>query len=64
MLDTDNTPDPQPRANHPPMMEARRLADRVAYFHLGRLLGIGPTEQVFTAARTGEARRFIAGKFG
>jgi phosphate transport system ATP-binding protein len=46
------------------MMEARRLADRVAYFHLGRLLEIGPTEQVFTAARTVEARRFIAGKFG
>ena len=46
------------------MMEARRLADRVAYFHLGRLLEIGPTEQVFTAARSDEARRFIAGKFG
>lgn len=46
------------------MMEARRLADRVAYFHLGRLLEIGPTEQVFTAARTAEARRFIEGKFG
>lgn len=46
------------------MMEARRLADRVAYFHLGRLLEIGPTEQIFTAARTREARRFIEGKFG
>ena len=46
------------------MMEARRLADRVAYFHLGRLLEIGATEQIFTAARTPEARRFIAGKFG
>jgi len=46
------------------MMEARRIADRVAYFHLGRLLEIGDTEQVFTAARAPEARRFIAGKFG
>lgn len=46
------------------MMEARRLADRVAYFHLGRLLEIGATEQVFTAAQTPEARRFIEGKFG
>jgi phosphate transport system ATP-binding protein len=46
------------------MMEARRLADRVAYFHLGRLLELGTTEQVFTAAQTDEARRFIAGKFG
>lgn len=46
------------------MMEARRVADRVACFHLGRLLEIGPTEDVFTNARTEEARRFIAGKFG
>lgn len=46
------------------MMEARRLADRVAYFHLGRLLEIGPTEQIFTAARSEKAHRFIEGKFG
>ncbi len=64
MLDTDNTPDPQPRANHPPVMEARRRADQAACFHLGRLLELGPTERVFTAARTVEARRLIAGKFG
>jgi len=46
------------------MMEAHRIADRVAYFHLGELREIGPTEQVFTAARDPEARAFIAGKFG
>jgi len=46
------------------MMEARRIADRVAFFHLGRLIEIGPNEQIFTNARTEEARRFIAGKFG
>lgn len=46
------------------MMEARRIADRVAYFHLGRLLEIGPTEDLFTNAKTTEARRFIEGKFG
>lgn len=46
------------------MMEAKRLADRVAYFHLGRLLEVGPTDQMFTEARTPEARSFIAGKFG
>ncbi|MEE4662196.1 MAG: phosphate ABC transporter ATP-binding protein [Halieaceae bacterium] len=46
------------------MMEARRLADRVAYFHLGRLLEIGPTPVLFEGAHTSEARRFIAGKFG
>jgi len=46
------------------MMEARRIANRVAYFHLGKLLEIGATEQVFTAARNEKARSFIAGKFG
>jgi len=46
------------------MMEARRVADRVAYFHLGRLLEIGPTERIFEHAATDEARRFIAGTFG
>ncbi|KAJ54673.1 hypothetical protein ACMU_16285 [Actibacterium mucosum KCTC 23349] len=46
------------------MMEARRIADRVAYFHLGRLLEIGPTETMFTHADTPQARAFISGKFG
>jgi phosphate transport system ATP-binding protein len=43
------------------MMEARRVADRVAYFHLGRLLEIGPTAAVFDNPQTPEARRFIEG---
>jgi phosphate transport system ATP-binding protein len=46
------------------MMEARRIADRVAYFHLGRILEIGPTETMFANAHTPEARDFIAGRFG
>ena len=46
------------------MMQARRVADRVAFFHLGRLLEVGPTETVFTNAQVRETRRFIEGKFG
>lgn len=46
------------------MMESRRIADRVAYFHMGELLEIGPTAQMFEAATNEKARRFIAGKFG
>lgn len=46
------------------MMEARRIADRVAYFHMGRLLEIGPTSAVFDAPQTPEARRFIQGLTG
>jgi phosphate transport system ATP-binding protein len=46
------------------MAEAHRVADRVAYFHLGELLEIGPTEEVFTAARNPLAHDFIQGRFG
>jgi phosphate transport system ATP-binding protein len=46
------------------MMEARRIADRVAFFHVGRLLEIGPTAEVFERPRTTECRRFIAGRTG
>lgn len=46
------------------MMQARRIADRVAYFHLGELREVGVTETMFAAARDADARAFIAGKFG
>ncbi len=46
------------------MMEARRVADRVAYFHLGELLEWGPTAEVFANAKNEKARDFIEGKFG
>ncbi len=46
------------------MMQAARLADRVAYFHLGALLEVGPTAQIFGAAEHPETRAFIAGRQG
>ena len=46
------------------MMEARRVADRVAHFHLGKLLEIGPAEEVFMNPRNRKTAAFIAGKFG
>ena len=46
------------------MMQARRIADRVAMFHLGRLVEIGPTAQVFSAPQDDRTRRFIEGQFG
>lgn len=46
------------------MMQAKRIADRVAYFHLGKMLEIGPTQEVFERPATDEARRFVSGKFG
>ncbi|MEL6100757.1 MAG: phosphate ABC transporter ATP-binding protein [Pseudomonadota bacterium] len=46
------------------MMEARRIADRVAYFHLGRLKECGATEQIFTNPKTPEALAFVTGRTG
>jgi phosphate transport system ATP-binding protein len=46
------------------MMQARRVADRLAVFHLGRLVEIGPTEKIFDDPETEEARSFISGKVG
>lgn len=46
------------------MMEARRVADRVAFFHLGRLLEIGPTEQIFRAPQHEKTKSFIEGQYG
>jgi phosphate transport system ATP-binding protein len=46
------------------MMQARRLADRVGYFHLGKLLELGANAQIFGDARTPECRAFVAGRFG
>lgn len=46
------------------LMEAARVADRVAYFHMGRLLEIGATDAILTAPSTAEAKRFIDGLTG
>ncbi len=46
------------------MMGARRIADRVAVFHLGRLVEVGETEQVFSAPVSIEARNFVNGLVG
>ena len=46
------------------MMEARRIADRVAYFHMGRLLELGPKDIVFDHTANEQARKFIHGEIG
>nr|WP_194269297.1 phosphate ABC transporter ATP-binding protein [Tritonibacter litoralis] len=46
------------------MMEARRIADRVAYFHMGKLLEIGPTQMIFDHAQNAKTRAFVGGEFG
>lgn len=46
------------------MMQAARLADRVAVFHLGSLVELGGVEQVFQNPLDPRTARFIAGKMG
>jgi tungstate transport system ATP-binding protein len=42
--------------------EARRLAGEIVLMHRGRVVESGPAEAFFSAPKTAEARRFIAGE--
>ena len=46
------------------MMEAKRVADRVAYFHLGELVEIGPTDLIFSKPADPRTKSFITGAMG
>jgi phosphate transport system ATP-binding protein len=46
------------------MQQARRLADRVAFFYLGELVELAPTAAVFEAPRDERTRRYVSGAFG
>src|SRR6185503_7884504 len=42
--------------------EAKRLAGEVVLMHRGRVIESGPADAFFSAPRSAEARRFIAGE--
>ena len=46
------------------MMQARRIADRVAMFYLGRLVEIGPVAQMFEHPAVLQTQNFIHGRVG
>lgn len=46
------------------MQQAARVAQRTAYFHLGDLIEIGPTEQIFTKPLHQLTEDYITGRFG
>jgi phosphate transport system ATP-binding protein len=46
------------------MAQAARIADRVAFFHLGRLMEIAPAREFFAEPQTQEGRAFLAGRSG
>ena len=46
------------------MQQAARVSDETAYFYLGRLIEVGPTEQIFTNPGRQETEDYVTGRFG
>ena len=46
------------------MQQAARVSDRTAYFHLGKLIEVGDTKQVFTNPLHALTQDYIPGRFG
>lgn len=46
------------------VQQARRLADRTAFFLGGRCIEVAPTEQLFTQARDQRTADYLEGRFG
>lgn len=46
------------------LQQAARVADHVAFMHLGELVEYGPCEQIFEAPRHPRTHEYIAGTFG
>jgi phosphate transport system ATP-binding protein len=46
------------------MQQAARVAQRTAFFHLGILLEVGDTEQIFVNPGTRQCQDFVTGRYG
>jgi phosphate transport system ATP-binding protein len=46
------------------MQQAARVSQRTAFFHLGDLVEVGDTEQIFTNPRDSRTQGYITGRFG
>ena len=46
------------------MQQAARVSQRTAYFHLGKLIEVGETKQVFTMPKHTLTENYITGRFG
>ena len=46
------------------MQQAARISQTTAYFHLGQLIEVGPTEQIFTNPIHKLTENYITGRFG
>jgi phosphate transport system ATP-binding protein len=46
------------------MQQAARVSQRTAFFHLGDLVEVGDTEQIFTSPKDHRTQDYITGRFG
>ncbi len=46
------------------MQQAARVSDQTAFFYMGELVEVGPTERIFTAPREQRTEDYVTGKFG
>jgi phosphate transport system ATP-binding protein len=46
------------------MAQARRVASTTAFFHLGKLIETGSTEQIFEAPTHAQTKDYITGRYG
>jgi phosphate transport system ATP-binding protein len=46
------------------MAQAARVSQRTAFFHMGRLVEVGNTEEIFTNPRDSRTQDYITGRFG
>jgi phosphate transport system ATP-binding protein len=46
------------------MQQAARISQRTAFFHLGHVVEVGETAQIFTDPRESRTRDYITGRFG
>jgi phosphate transport system ATP-binding protein len=46
------------------LQQAARSSDYTAFFYMGRLIEVGPTDRIFTAPREERTNSYITGRFG
>ncbi len=46
------------------MAQAARVSQRTAFFHMGKLVEAGSTDQIFTAPKLEQTQDYITGRFG
>ena len=46
------------------MQQAARVSQRTAFFHLGYLIEVGATDQIFTKPINQKTQDYITGRFG